>query len=159
MALNRMAWQKAGLKVRAMLDDSRRAHKNGGTNVPDEGMREHAYLVGRGVRSLAIVDTCDINADEVQMLRLATRLERFGTAGAIPFVCKGADGLVHCGYATSQWVLDLFAWLVNSREDAVPSKQRHRILGLLLGYSPQAIREFEEQGCGRLFGVSTALVG
>lgn len=26
MAMNRIAWQKAGLKVRAMLDDSRRAH-------------------------------------------------------------------------------------------------------------------------------------
>jgi hypothetical protein len=120
-------------------------------------MREHAYLVSRGVRSLAIIDSYSV--DKVQMLELATRVERFACPGAIPFVCKGADGLVYCGYAASQWVVDLFAWLINSKEGAVPSKQRHRILGLLLGYSPEAIRQFEEQNCGRLFGVSTALVG
>jgi hypothetical protein len=118
----------------------------------DDLLREQSYLVARGVRSLALAGHCE--NESLTMLRIATRLEALAEAGAIPFVIDRGDGWADFGFAASGWVLDLYAWLSKDTQDAVPEPQRSRILGLLLGYSVEAIRLFEEGRGGRLFNAS-----
>ena len=119
----------------------------GGKGIPtNDVLREHAYLIARGTRALALVGQC--RAEPVTMLRMATRLERFGETGVLPFVFDQRDGYAIYGYAASSWALDLFRWIEESR---VPGAQRHRILGMMLGYSVGAIRDFEERQDGRYF--------
>jgi len=121
----------------------------------DDYVAEHGYLVGRGVRPMAIVG--NIQVDQQGMLEAASRLETIGAqTGALPFVIPRADGFADCGYAASRWVVDLYEWLVAS--DAVPTEHWHRIRGLLLGYGSDAIRAHEELGCGRRFTSSPVRV-
>jgi hypothetical protein len=119
------------------------------TQQSDDLIREHAYLVARGVRSLAIIGEC--SADTVTMLRTATRIETLSVPGAIPFVCDCKNGVAEYGFAAEPWTVDLFEWLMTADVNAVPAEHRHRVLGLLLGYSAPAIRDFESQAAGRRF--------
>lgn len=112
--------------------------------------REQAYLIARGVRPLAIVGHC--TDDPKVMFKVASELEDCSSHGAIPFVAPRDDGVADYGYAGSRWVIDLLRW---AQTDAVPDEHRHRIVGLLLGYSVEAIRSYEEQNCGRLFSEPT----
>ena len=113
-----------------------------------ELLREQACLIANGVRSLALVGTCE--AEPVTMLAVTTQLENAAAPSAIPFMLDRGDGLADFGYAASAWALDLFQWV--SRPDSlVPARQKHRIRGLLLGYGVEAIRSFEERALGRLF--------
>ncbi len=82
------------------------------------------------------------------MLRTATKLEGLSVPGAIAFVIDRGDGRADYGFSAMRWAIDLLRW---TNSDAVPLVQRHRVLGLLLGYSADAIREFEEQASGRVF--------
>ena len=120
--------------------------------IPDEVLQEHAYLVARGVRPIAIVGEC--RDDPLVMLGVSTRLEALGASGAIPFVCPCGDGVAEYGYAARQWVLDLFRWVVSANENAVPTLHRHRILGLLLGYGLDTIRDYEEHNAGRMYDLA-----
>lgn len=108
--------------------------------------QESAYLVARGVRALALTGHCD--AEPLEMLQVATEAERWAEHGAIAFVLDRGDGVADVGYAGAQWVIDLYRWTVT--EPAADS-QKHRILGLLLGYSVAAIRDHEEVSAGRMF--------
>lgn len=115
--------------------------------VSDDTLREHAYGVARGVRALAIAGSCRVEQDE--MLAAQTRLESVGEPGAIAFVCPRTDDFADCGYAAAAWVIDLYRWVVSAADTMMPVKQRHRIVGLLLGYNVGAIGEYEEQAAGR----------
>jgi hypothetical protein len=100
----------------------------------DDLLREQAYLVARGVRPLALVGTC-VEGDEA-----STRHRLLvGADGqlAIPFTTPSG----RVGYASHAWVVDMVRWA-----DSAPVIQRDRILGLLLGYDPNSIRQFEERG-------------
>ena len=108
---------------------------------------EHAYLVARGTRAMALAGWC--SADPAVMLRVATRLEGVAETGALPFVIDHQDGNATFGYAAARWVLDLYEWII--RDTAVPQEQRERITGLLLGYAPHAISRYEEGVTGRRF--------
>jgi len=121
----------------------------------DDLITEHAYLVARGVRPLALTGWCP--ADAVVMLRVTTRLESAAETGALPFVIDHQDGSASFGYAAARWVLDLYEWIV--RDTAVPQEQRERITGLLLGYAPDAISRYEEGVTGRRFLSPTGLPG
>jgi hypothetical protein len=101
---------------------------------------EHAYLVARGVRPLALVGHCP--TDALCLHRAQQQLESFAAAGAIAFVCDRGDGFADYGFAGAQWAIDLYRWSVQ-KNDAVPVAQQHRIIGLLLGYSTAAISDFE----------------
>ena len=114
--------------------------------VDESQAQEHAYLVARGVRPLAIVGNCP--AQDIEMFRVVAKLEDLGCPGAIPFVFPRNDGNADYGYASGAWCIDLLRW---TESDAVPAQHRHRIIGLLLGYSVDAIRMHEELSCGRLF--------
>ena len=117
----------------------------------DDYLSEHAYLVERGVRPMSIVGHVEGGAEF--LLRVASRLEIISVYNrVIPFVIKRADGIADCGFASEQWVVDLYEWLVQSAD--VPNIQEHRIRGLLLGYSADAIRDHDARGCGRRFTLS-----
>jgi hypothetical protein len=112
------------------------------THAP-EAVREHAYLVARGVRPLALVGNC---ASQPAALSRAQRaLDDFGCPGALAFVLDRGDGFADYGYAAASWALDLYTWAIRSTEadNAMTVSQRHRIIGLLLGYSISAISDFE----------------
>lgn len=109
-------------------------------------LSEHAYLVARGTRHIA--ETGTVAADAQEMLRASSVLESVAPEGAIAFVCPGPDERAVCGFAASSWALDLYRWAVNAE---IPQAQRARILGLLHGYSGEAIRAYEERECGRLW--------
>lgn len=119
------------------------------TEQSDDLVREHAYLVARGVRPLAIVGEC--STDTLTMLRTATRIESLAIPGAIPFVCDCKDGLAEYGYAAEAWVVDLFEWVMTAERNVVPETHRHHVLGLLLGYAPSAVRDFQANMSGRRF--------
>ena len=114
----------------------------------DDYVAEHAYLVERGVRPMAIVD--HIVAEPEAMLLAASRLEQASIETAVvPFVVVRGDGFADCGFAAVSWIVDLYEWMVKSND--VPIEHAHRIRGLLLGYSPEAIRAHDERTSGRRF--------
>jgi hypothetical protein len=104
-------------------------------------LREHAYLVERGVRPLALIGNC--SADPGVMFTTISRLKRVPGIRAVPFVVPDGSGEASYGYAASAWAVDCLRWVLND----APEAQRHRFLGILLGYSP-AIREHEEYQAG-----------
>src|SRR6266545_5266457 len=101
-------------------------------------LNEQSYLVARGVRPMAVVGQC--SADELVMLRVATRLEEEADANSIPFVVDHHDGHASYGYAAARWALDLYEWAMS--ETDIPQAQRDRIVGLLLGYAVHAVSRF-----------------
>ncbi|HEY4894946.1 MAG TPA: hypothetical protein VII01_02550 [Solirubrobacteraceae bacterium] len=121
-----------------------------------ELLAEHAYLVARGVRRIALAGHCHLPdaQSEISLLTVATEIERYSAADTIPFVVDHGDGVASFGYADSRWALDLYQWVVS--DPAVPQEQRHRIIGLLLGYGAPAISRHEDEGSGRRFATATA---
>ena len=117
-------------------------------------LREYAYLVARGVRALALVGR--FSAEPRRMFECVSALECASEAGVVPFVIDCGDGFAVAGYAAARWALDLYQWTFT---DGVPDEQRHRIVGLLLGYAPDAIRQFEESAAGRRFDLPTPQAG
>jgi hypothetical protein len=113
----------------------------------DEVLLEQSYLVARGVRSLALVGECP--ADSKTMIRVATRIELVGGLGVVPFVVDHGSGVATFGYASAGWAVDLYEW--SNGETLVPEEQRHRINGLLLGYSATAISRHDDESGGRRF--------
>ena len=118
-------------------------------------LAEQAYLVARGVRPLSLVGHCA--ADPMLMLRVATEVERQTCPGAVPFVLDHGDQTASFGYAGSAWALDLYEWAVT--EALVPEDQRHRITGLLLGYSVPAIARHDDECSGRRFAYAATQPG
>jgi hypothetical protein len=121
----------------------------------DDVLTEQAYLVARGVRRLSLAGHCHAADDASdELLRVATQVERHSEPNAIPFVLDHGDGTASYGYAESRWALDLYQWAV--KDPSVPQEQRHRIIGLLLGYSTPAVSRHEEESSGRRFTFATA---
>lgn len=50
------------------------------------------------------------------------------------------------GYPARAWIIDLLRWI----EQKASSEQKHRLLGLLLGYSPDAIAVHDEAMSGHV---------
>jgi hypothetical protein len=117
----------------------------------DETIHEQAYLISRGVRPLALVGVVD--GDKVAMLRAYNKLEsvRCGLGQAhepIPVVMQRSDGhWADVGFAARAWVSDTLKWCLEN----TPQPHLQRILGLMLGYSPDAIAALEESESGALF--------
>lgn len=121
-----------------------------------DALAEQAYLVARGVRRLSLAGHCHLPGDDVAaaLLGVATAIERHAESNVIPFVVDHGDGVASYGYADSRWALDLYEWTV--KDPTVPQEQRHRIVGLLLGYGSPAISRYEEEGSGRRFFAATS---
>jgi hypothetical protein len=112
-----------------------------------DALAEQAYLVARGVRPLSLAGHCP--ADPMVLLRVATKVECQTCPGAVPFVVDHGDDTASYGYASAAWALDLYEWTV--REALIPEEQRHRIIGLLLGYSVPAVARHDDERSGRRF--------
>ena len=110
-------------------------------------LQEHAYTVARGVRALALAGEC--GTQDATTTEVRQQIEECACPGAIPFVLDRGDGVTEYGYAAEPWVVELWSWV--NKAQAVPAIHRHRLRGLLLGYSIGAIRMFEEQNSGVLF--------
>jgi hypothetical protein len=116
-------------------------------------LSEHAYLVARDVRPIAIAG--HFPSGSADALRIATLIEGAACENAVPFVIDHGDGSGSFGFASNRWALDFYEWAVTDR--SIPEQQRHRIVGMLLGYSPAAISRYEESGSGRRFIRSAGL--
>ena len=116
-----------------------------------EQEHEQGYLVSRGVRPLALIGTCD--AEPFQMLETYSKLRymRFGVAQGhepIPLVVERKNrGYADYGFAQRAWVAETFQWI----SENVPQPHLNRLLGLMLGYSADAIAAQDECESGRLF--------
>ena len=108
-------------------------------------LSEHAYLVAREVRPVAIAG--HFPTASANTLRIATLMETATREDAIPFVIDHGDGSGSFGFASNRWALDFYEWAVTDR--SIPEQQRHRVIGMLLGYSPVAISRYEERSDGR----------
>lgn len=120
---------------------------------PDVALREHVYLVDRGVRAIALAGVC--TADPLTMLLVATRLEACTSGRAFAFVLDRGDGHADYGFAATSWALDLWQWALLT----APEPHLSQIRGLLLGYSVEAIGAFMERDSGRRFDVAAAVEG
>ena len=92
----------------------------------DDLINEQAWLIARGVRPLALLDSVDKNS--VAMQRAFQHLIEKTIDPAIPFVLSRED--IECammGFAGAQWVIDLLTWSYRY----APLHQHHRILGPL----------------------------
>ncbi len=101
-------------------------------------LHECAYLIERETRPLAVV--CSVPADSARGVFGELQTGAAYSPGAVPFVVERGDGMADCGYATAQWAVDLYRWVLS---DDVPECHRDRVCGLLFGYSPAAIERFE----------------
>jgi len=109
------------------------------SDVDMEVLKEQAYLISRGVRPMALIGNCA--SDPETMLSTLKAIEECSESGAIPFVINKGHGSADYGYAASQWVIDVFS-LFSRAESPVPERERGCILGLLLGYSSEAIGRY-----------------
>lgn len=109
--------------------------------VSEDLMREPAYTIARGVRPLALVGSCA--ASDVG--RVVAAMRRASTPGAEPFVYHHANGTADYGFAAAPWAVELYQWANEQADDVMPDVHRHRISGLLLGYSAAAVSDFENR--------------
>lgn len=123
------------------------------TNLPSaEVMKEQAYLVGRGVRLLAIVDSVENVIETIVDVRQMLNEVAVESAGSqervpIPFLIKDPHtNWVRIGFAAYVWVIDIYEWLLDG---TVPEKMACRVEGLLLGYSGAAIAQYEYMQAGQ----------
>lgn len=119
---------------------------------PVDVLNEQAYLVARGVRLLAVAgvveDTIENLVDVRQMLYEAS-VESAGSQERvpIPFLIKTpGTNLVNLGYASHESVVDVYEWLLGG---TLPGQMVIRVMGLLLGYSGEAIAQFECMQAGQ----------
>ena len=103
-------------------------------------IEEQGYLVSRGVRALALLES--VSKDEADMRDEFLRVKQIAVRhSAIPFVLKRKDmDCAMVGFASHQWVINLLEWSYNH----APLREHHRIIRLLLGYSTDAIAEHDD---------------
>ena len=103
--------------------------------MSDDALTEHACLIGRGVRPMALLGTT--REDYPERLIILNNLDKAITSNALSFMLEVEDGCYHYGYVQSPWILDLYKW-INSN----PEPYRGMVRGLLFGYSPSEIGHF-----------------
>ena len=114
----------------------------------DKVIKEHAYLVSRGVRPLALIGTVSSD-DETAVISAYDKVGEFaGKVGyglgnqVIPVVSKRKGRhVVDVGFASRKWVAETLNWLY---EAEIPEPYYSRIIGMLLGYSTDAIAVYDE---------------
>ena len=121
--------------------------------LSDDGIEEHAYLISRGVRPLALFNP--FPAKPLLMKQVATRLENLSLFlhGAIPFVVDQGDGEAIAGYAADKGLVETFVWVTNH----APEPHVDRLVGLLLGYSVPAVAAYEQNQSIEQFDQSSIL--
>lgn len=104
-------------------------------------IREQAWLISRGVRPLALLESTSGDEKEMQKAFLALcETHGGGRENAIPFVIPRGDFPAAArGFASHEWVIELLKWTYGN----APERWKHCILGLLLGYSAEAISDHD----------------
>lgn len=83
----------------------------------DDAISEHAYLVSRGVRLLAVVGSVENNEESIAEVRDKLHEAATESAGTqaivpIPFLIENARvPRVTAGFAAHTWIVDLYEWL------------------------------------------------
>lgn len=119
--------------------------------ISDELIVDHAYLVARGVRLLAVIGSIRNTkmATDIMYQRLArVAAESAGTQELFPIpLILGGDGgeWATVGYASHRWVKDAYEWLLG---DDVSEFIVNSFVGLLHGYSGGAISRFGRNTSG-----------
>lgn len=129
-------------------------------NAPHDTILEHALLVARGVRPMALVDVLHVVSD-VDGKKLHQQLSQYAAdvgGSVLPFTIVANERvpewapvelqLTYCGFAAARWVVELMRFAVTQDESL-----RHPIIGLLLGYSPAAIQSHQDFTVGKWRGV------
>ncbi len=98
-----------------------------------------AFLVSRGVRTLAISGVCE-NQPKIILERFAMLRDAAQDTSAQPFLLA-VDGWVYYGFYLEPWALRLYEWLKH-HDSTVPKEQADSIYGMLFGYAPPAISEY-----------------
>lgn len=117
----------------------------------DDVIIEHAYLVSRRVRLLAVCGTIDDSERNKVAMRDKLNAAAVESAGSqdivpIPFLANHPDfPQVTVGFASHSWVIDTHEWI---QQNTLPSEMACRIIGLLHGYSGEAIAQFERNQAG-----------
>lgn len=124
-----------------------------GKDLPSvEVMSEQAYLVARGVRLLAIVGTVENVLETMVDVRQKLYEAAVESAGSqarvpIPFLVEVSGiGRVEVGFASHDWVVDVYEWLLGGD---VPDQMVGRVIGMLLGYSGDAVAQYERMQAGQ----------
>ena len=72
--------------------------------MSEDVMTEHAMLVGRGVRPMALLTSMD-GTDAATLKDLEARLlDIAATWHVVPFVVIDGRDCAHCGFAAEQWI-------------------------------------------------------
>jgi hypothetical protein len=103
---------------------------------PESTLIEHAFLIACGVRPMALV--CAIGNDPGAVYYVALRLDKYAVnAGdnVIAFMVQDDNGVMQCGFAGAPWVIDMLRFAYST----AAADHKHEIIGLLLGYSANAI--------------------
>ena len=98
-----------------------------------------SLLIRNGVRPLCVVNT--LTEREIKEGNVEEQLRETCCGGVVPFIADIGEGLFECGFAASEWVVDTWRWINKN----VPDSQKHRLRGLLLGYSVSAISDYEQR--------------
>ena len=110
-------------------------------NASDDLVLEHALLVSRGVRPMALVAYVGVSENEAREAHIILT-RAVGSDRAIPFVVPWQE--MECalaGFAAETWVIDLLEWICLL---GVDSRRHHQVMGLLLGYSAKSIAEHND---------------
>ena len=122
----------------------------------DDVIRENYYLVSRGVRPMALLGQVEASVPEIHDLytKLSCLPWQEDVGGGarlvtpIAFVIPRADDrFADAGFAARAWIIETFKWV----SENAPQKHLHRLMGLLLGYSVDAVALDDEFGAGAGF--------
>ena len=97
-------------------------------NASDDLVLEHALLVSRGVRPMALVAYVGVGDNEAREAH-AILTQAVGSDRAIPFVVPWQE--MECalaGFAAETWVIDLLEWICSL---GVGSRRHHQVMGEL----------------------------
>ena len=125
--------------------------------LSDDAIQEAANLISRGVRPLALVGTVSLegnaDTDHWNLMTAYSKIEYLNVGRAngheiIPVVVLRKDkSCADVGITSRAWVAETFKWVLDNAQQP----QLNHLLGLLLGYSPDAIAASDESEAGRLF--------
>jgi len=108
-----------------------------GCKPEPEWLEDHAFVIARGVRPLALIGTFYTrNCCGTELLD-SLRAVR-GADDVVAFILPSFGGSMAYGYASHEWVVDFYRWALEN----APKPYFDYILGLLCGYSPQAVSDF-----------------
>ena len=111
----------------------------------------HALLISAGCRPFAevgaIIDKPGAREEVGALMGAVVRESRIDPRTCIPWYHVDKYGTASFGYAQAQWAIHRHEWVMDTE---IPTPQRHRILGLLFGYSPSAIQAHDDLHCGGL---------